>query len=82
MRFRRRPGTIEAWRWDGTLATAEAIQKLAGDRVRISGPNVFVRSDRGQSVPVWSGEWIVKVDERDWYPIAHEKFMARYEPDE
>jgi hypothetical protein len=82
-RYRKRPGEIEAVRWNG--ANRDEVHALFADSP--TGMRVHFIADGTISVPTSDGErvanrwdWLIRDDDGAVYPITHQIFAATYEP--
>ena len=86
MRYRKRPVTVDAWRWEGDgepefpawLQTPDVrYSKLAG------GPQlrgrIFITTLEGQ-MAADPGDWIIKGVKGEFYPCKPDIFLMAYEP--
>lgn len=77
-KFQRRPGIIEAVRWDGTEACIGELTKFLGGAMRLDYGDPIIPTPEGDMrAPV--GWWVVKGVEGEWYTCRPSVFEKNYE---
>jgi phosphoglycolate phosphatase-like HAD superfamily hydrolase len=80
--YRKKPVVVEAWQFDGTLASVESV--LASSNVlTIGGPagtlRVEIKAQEG-ALEVVAGDWIIRRADGTLYRCTPDYFAATYEP--
>lgn len=84
-RFRKKPVEIEAWKFDGTMASARSISKLDPTTISILSDqeetNITVIIDTLEGrMTANPGDWIIKGVKGEYYPCKPDIFEATYYP--
>jgi hypothetical protein len=95
-RFRKKPVVIEAFQWDGTVASYDAINRWAGQEQTDAANNVWrdrVQQGVGEEyftalvihtlegdMRAKAGDWIIRGVKGEYYPCKPDIFAATYEP--
>jgi hypothetical protein len=87
-KFRKKPVVVEAQRFDGTQASAEALRKWCGGSwMMVGGIKSFSQRRRIIDVPTLEGtmranpgDWIIQGVNGEFYPCKPDIFAATYEP--
>jgi hypothetical protein len=80
--FRKRPVIVEAERFDGTLQGKKAIEKFVGERLcceeREQGLFIYIPTAESghEAAP---GDWIVKGEDSEFYPVKPQVFKQTYD---
>jgi len=92
--FRKKPITVQAIQWDGTMANAGAIVEwiemlnVGEDKIRFLEPNdsptkgvscIQLNTAEGTSY-AYSGDWVVWGTKNDVYPCTDSVFKDVFEP--
>ena len=89
-KFRKRPVEIEAMQFDGSIASADAIERWSGGATACRG---YTESDQsGESIRAGifittlegemradAGDWIIRGVKGEFYPCKPDIFAATYE---
>ncbi len=80
MKFRKKPGVIEAVLWDGTEEAGQKLRAWSDHRVRHhGGTSIFIETLEG-SMEGKVGDWIIQGVKGEFYPCKPDIFAATYEP--
>jgi hypothetical protein len=83
MLFKKKPTTVEAWQWSGDHAEAglicEWIAKANGEQYAYLHPHeeLIVLGDNYESVK--PGQWIIRDQFNDFWPLQDDVFRTVYE---
>ena len=93
MRYRKKPVEIEAMQWDGSIPSAQAILRWAGDAVGFRSEQHGHPEESKRSRKDWliirtiegvmnaqPNDWIIKGVKGEFYPCKPDIFVATYEP--
>lgn len=79
-RYRTRPAEVDAVRFDGSEASAEAIIGLYPDRVRRGWAQATLYVVTAASTgTISTGDWVVRDERGDVYPVTAYDFEKSYE---
>lgn len=93
IRYRKKPGVVEAMRWDGSRASAEQVCRWVNDRpIEHGEPTmsyVFTTADDIQDVQIWTldglfavspGDFIICDVDEEFHLCKPGMFAATHEP--
>lgn len=81
-KFRKKPGVIEAWQFDGTFAGAQAIILLDTDHICFGGgetDGVLQIETLAGIMTAAPGDWIICGVNGEFYPCKPDIFAKTYE---
>jgi hypothetical protein len=80
--YRKKPVTIEAWHFDGTLASVESLL-ASSDALTVAGAagalHAEIKGPEGD-LEVVAGDWIIRRVDGALYRCTQDYFAANYEP--
>lgn len=84
--YRKKPVTIQAWRWAESKNQRQLLELLGMKCVAFSGrvgtdecTQLHIRTLEGNSYEVSRGDWIIKGVKGEFYPCKPDIFEATYE---
>jgi hypothetical protein len=82
MRFRKKPVEIEAMQWDGSIQSADEIEKWSGKTACWADSNletrIFIKTLEGE-MRADPGDWIIKGVAGEFYPCKPDIFDKTYD---
>ena len=86
MLYRKKPVFIEAMRWDGSITSADAIEKWSNGQTKCRAASfppcrvgIFIPTLEGE-MRADPGDWIIKGVKGEFYPCKPDIFETTYEP--
>jgi len=79
-KYRKKPVVIEAFQWDGGIASADKIEEWSGGKTACRGlpPKIYIGTLEGE-MSADPNYWIIKGVKGEFYPCKPDIFEATYE---